>query len=881
MSLLKDITESPEIPKKEVYADINPPALNLKNAFSMIREFNVQKALKTSDGSDAGKSDVVDRAAAASDVGFNLMRNTINSSGSVTGSDVADYIERAEELNDEVDTVPFGLETDDGKIVKVYVNAEQADKFEEAMKQMLGLEDDIEEAINRLTTDFDIVDVVWPKNDDEDGDGVPDEDADLEIDDTSNLEDPEDDADFADDQYDVIAGGETDDPAPEADPSTGKVKSAAEPKDDAEEEEPTEDEPAADDEEPADGEEDPDAEADPDADAEEDEETDPDDPDKPKKKKKKKKAAEPAEPAVAAESFLRSGKPLAEAKDEREDSEADSPSTAAAIKAMTSKGLHISAMIEAPGNVVYIEDSQGEEYVMRADKTLTKEKHGKKLMSLKKEDLNTQEKAMTLGNRFLERVLGEDNLDEAKITQAKVKAAHDRADRAELAVEREQGKSGLGRSNEKVRELKNKAQKLRSDAKDLEREMKSQVNEAAGAEDRDGVKDGFNIPLDSQARAMAAKQKLPWAKRLVAFHFMCGVPGRYMNTAEVAEAVASAADMLRKKVAVRRAFSTLYEGLSAAKGFNIPQEGGEQAVKEAKNPVDPDKLSKAKDAVKLAKKALADHNKTYDGGTGSRAKTLQAAIDTAMGKLAKLNEEAEQITEAKAKRGSFIQKLLESVLIELGLPEALVVTTGPAAVGTGIYKTAELIEQDSTLERALRLLATRMGIKGQDAQAPIQEAKKPKLPKDKEAAIEVRGVKGMKSTPFSKKFKNQAAMETWMDKNGEDITVHAYSTDRVNESDARFSQLSALSAAKVEEAVDVGNDDYAQAVTALVDALGIPADILERRRTQVVQALRKKKASLRNRAQILTMIGRLMDIIAKGTAEDANAGGDPAAPAQR
>ena len=161
-------------------------ALNLKNAkMSMIRELStagVQTALKTSDGSDAGKNDVSDRASAAQDVGFNLMRNTINANGQVTGSDVADYIERAEDLNDEVDTVPFGLETDDGQIVKVYVNAEQADAFEAAMKNMLGLEDDIEEAINRLSTEFDIVDVVWPQSDAEDGEEAEeDPDADLSI----------------------------------------------------------------------------------------------------------------------------------------------------------------------------------------------------------------------------------------------------------------------------------------------------------------------------------------------------------------------------------------------------------------------------------------------------------------------------------------------------------------------------------------------------------------------------------------------------------------------------------------------------------------------------------------------------------------------------
>lgn len=116
--------------------------------------------LKNSDASDAGASDVAKKQ--KDDVGFSLVRNTINAHGDVTGSAVANYLERAAELNDEVDTVQFGLETDDGEIVKVYVNAEQEAAFGEALKNLLGIESDIEEAINRLATEFDIVDVVWP-----------------------------------------------------------------------------------------------------------------------------------------------------------------------------------------------------------------------------------------------------------------------------------------------------------------------------------------------------------------------------------------------------------------------------------------------------------------------------------------------------------------------------------------------------------------------------------------------------------------------------------------------------------------------------------------------------------------------------------------------
>ena len=642
MSLLKDLSTVPpnEVPKPEVKPS---------STMSLIKEFtSVQTALKSSDATDAGSTDVVDKG--ASDIGFNLMRNTINTNGQVTGSDVADYIERAEELNDEVETVPFGLETDDGQIVKVYVNAEQADQFEEAMKNMLGLEDDIEEAINRLTTEFDIVDVVWPRDpnaDGEEGDDEEDPDADLELDDY----DPEDDKDFADDEYDVIASA---DEPPEVDPASGKPKSTPD--------DPDPDSDSTDDDEESDDDSDSSAEDDEEEEEEdsEDDESDDDD-DKPKKRKKKK--AQPAEPASAAdEAHIPSGPVLNEAK-------------------------------------------------------------------------NTQEKSMTIGSKFLSRV----------------------------------------------------------------------INEAdTPPDDRDGIKDGFNIPLDSQARAMAAKLKLPFAKRLVAFHYMCGIPGRYMNTAETADAIASAADMLRKKVAVRRAFVTLYTGLAAAKGFNIPQDDVEQ-VQEAKSDAkrlaaqNPEKIMKAKEALKKAKQALQQHLKTYDGGTGMREKQLRAQIDAAQEKLKKLTE-AEQLDEAKAKRGSFIQKLLESVLVALGVPENLITTTGPAAIGTGIYQTAEMIEQDSTLERALRLLATRLDIRGTDAAEPIDES--------------------------------------------------------------------------LDEAVDVGNDEFIQAVVNLVSALGVPDDVIERRRQAVIMALRQKKASIRNRGQVMTMMDRLSDLVKRNTVDRAAPAGN-------
>jgi len=93
--------------------------------------------------------------------------------------EVADKLKRAAKI-DEVDTITFGLETDDGKIVKVFVKAEDAEKFEKLMADLLGEEDSIEDALNRVANEVDIVDVEWPEEE-EDGD-ADETDDDLEDD---------------------------------------------------------------------------------------------------------------------------------------------------------------------------------------------------------------------------------------------------------------------------------------------------------------------------------------------------------------------------------------------------------------------------------------------------------------------------------------------------------------------------------------------------------------------------------------------------------------------------------------------------------------------------------------------------------------------------
>jgi hypothetical protein len=82
--------------------------------------------------------------------------------------------------DDDVDSQCFGLEMEDGAVVKVYVKKEDAEAFEEAMAKRLGEDDDIKAAIEELEKDFDIIEVVWPDEDTEEPDEDDSEDGDDE-----------------------------------------------------------------------------------------------------------------------------------------------------------------------------------------------------------------------------------------------------------------------------------------------------------------------------------------------------------------------------------------------------------------------------------------------------------------------------------------------------------------------------------------------------------------------------------------------------------------------------------------------------------------------------------------------------------------------------
>lgn len=96
--------------------------------------------------------------------------------------EIGDKLNRAAKL-DEIETTTFGLETDDGRVVKVFVNEKDAEKFEKLMADCLGKTDSIEDAINKAAVEVDIVDVEWPEDED-------DEDEDEDVIDGSEALDP-------------------------------------------------------------------------------------------------------------------------------------------------------------------------------------------------------------------------------------------------------------------------------------------------------------------------------------------------------------------------------------------------------------------------------------------------------------------------------------------------------------------------------------------------------------------------------------------------------------------------------------------------------------------------------------------------------------------
>jgi hypothetical protein len=581
---------------------------------SLLKELSkgsMQTDLKTSDGSSAGTTDV---SKATDDVGFSLMRNMINKDGQVTGSNVNDYLERAQDLNDEVESVGFAVETDDGDIIKIYVNATEADKFEEALSKLLGLEGDTEEAINQLAQEFDIVDVVWPRDPEGDDEAEADPDADLSIDDMElDTEEEGDDTATADmpvepdAEIDAAAAADVEAPAEDEIPA---------------DEAPLDDEGFEDIPPKPEGEEEPEGEAEGEEEPEEPEE----------------EPEEEMEPVLnddGTQKLDKDGNPVMRKKAEKKPEVTEEGLKGLrklAEAARDEMGKHIKAVIDK-GNT-------GKWMIM---KRVSGGIAGLKTAPLKQDG----------------EVIHFDNEEQARAE-------------AEKLTKKMNG-AGATASYTYIPKL---VEDKQPQAKDNSMTIGSKfLDRLFEAEDKDAVKDGMNIPLDAQQKALVSQLKRPLEKKIVAFFAMCGIIGRLLNQeADVVDSIRTAGDVLRKNATARNTFNTFYSSLATAKGFAIKPE-----VNEAIGKLTPVKGVKA---------------------------------DNDEESLPKENTE-----KSKKLRGSMMQKKLEAVMIALGLPRALVTTDGPGQLAPYLHKTAMTIDSDSNLEHQLRMLATRLGVKLNEAVA--------------------------------------------------------------------------------------------------------------------------------------------------------------------
>lgn len=106
------------------------------------------------------------------------LRETLGlAQGTETNFDASDVISKLDAAEKRAradkDTITFGLEDEEGNIIKVYVKADQAEEFESALAALLAGEDEdedeentpleIAEVLFQLKDKFEIVDVEWPE----------------------------------------------------------------------------------------------------------------------------------------------------------------------------------------------------------------------------------------------------------------------------------------------------------------------------------------------------------------------------------------------------------------------------------------------------------------------------------------------------------------------------------------------------------------------------------------------------------------------------------------------------------------------------------------------------------------------------------------------
>jgi len=875
----------------------------------LIKEFaraaDVQQDLKSSDGSDAGRNDTAGKAV---DVRFSLMRNMINTNGGVTGSEVNDYLERAHELNDEVDTVGFAIETDDGDFIKVYVNATQADQFEQELSNLLGMDDDSEAALNQLAQKFDVVDVVWPTDPEgnpEDGHALnPEDDVSIDDDLSSMMGDDEvsvssgegnDTEVTADDELEIgsdgsigadageVEGDNDEDDLGDALPADDEVASD----DDDTEDKPKKkslmkdiagggdkkdkEEPEASDDSDDSGKgpetvdtDTEDADADVDAEVGGNEETDDEseseeelDADgKPVKKAKKEKAKKEGEKEVTEEGLkpMKLSRLAAIAEAARDEVEAHVARELAA-RANKSGKFVIDCLMTggSMGRRQYMHQEQGEvKYfnTMEEAEAAAKELHTKRNHTLARATytftprmVEEQEDEMSIGSKFLERITEGKNMSMSELYKSKEASAFYYKKLETLS---------------KQRALRLTANKFEVPIEDVEYaavaywpKLAESVLEAdTSAED---------VKLDAAWRGISSQLKRPYEKKIVQLFALLGVPGRYVQNVEgVVDAIRAGGDVVRRPGRKQTAFNAFFDSLK-----------GGSAVSEAK------------------------------------------------------------------KKGGRLQKVLETVMVALGFPEALVTTEGGSALGSTLPRAANKIEANSNAEAALMALAKAFGITSKQVNEDTAEIKiKVKKPIDANILSSFRALRCTKPDadgvsilkgpsedikkaktvlghrfvivneakafkvrepgwyvvdhmdkpvdgPYSEgnaKREAEEMSDEYAAKHGKgDISAFdvAYFSDydikRMNETTSVGSKFMDRVMA---EDVDVGQDDFAQAVMQLVTALGIPEGILAPRRAAINKALREKKMSLTNRTMVEQRMEALVALIAKGTKKQPGQGVD-------
>ena len=842
---------------------------------SLLKEFasgDFQQDLKNADSNAAGKNDLTSKPV---DVKFNLMRNMINTNGTVTGSTVNDYLERAHDLNDEVDTVGFAIETDNGDLIKVYVNAQQADEFEEECSKLLGLDDDSEAAINTLAQKFDIIDVVWPQDPNAGVDGevetedpydsvsidddlssfMDDEDnasntgnsemADVDSEDLENAL-PTDDENDGDVQTEPkkkslmrdIAGDDEEDSedvsAPDEDERKKKEPKASASGEEESTEDSVSDESAVDDEESS----------------EEEEELDADG--NPVKKEKKKKEGEKD---VTKESLLL--KNLSNLVENLRDDVNAHVAGELAKRADKSSKFVIDCLMtggtlgrrqylyQEDGDVKYFDTMEEAE---DAAKTLSaKRNHTMARATYKFTARAVKEEDEMIGSNFLKRV--------SEANDPALKYAMDMVKRAGFSYK---GKTLNALRKEHAKELLSNQYTDQwhmrvSDAlgmsemnKDALEKLAEQLSEAAEP----------SVIKDTVWNGIHNRMKRPYDKKIVEFFSLLDIPGRYVRGEEgLEDAIRAGGDVIRRAGRKQTAFNTLFDLLK----------GGSSVV-------------------------------------------------------------------AEAKKGSRLQKILETVMVTLGFPASMVSAGDmPGPLNSMIRRAAAKIEADSNLESALIALAKALGITSKQVNegADYQTAKSGKkdaeddhranwtdfdpkkdpkgthlrayiksaigasdeyldayvkrtleLVKVNEAkAFKVRepgwyvvdhmdkAVDGPYSEGNAKKEAKEMSKE-YAAKHGKGdmaafdaIYFSDYDIKRANESTlgSRFKQR------VLGEDVDVGQDDFMESVMNLVLALGIPEAILQPRRQIIIRALREKKQSLTNRGMLQQRMAQLIGLIEKGT----------------